>query len=109
MHKPELFFNFEEHTFQYKINFYFYFVYREIHVIATEMSFYLKFSSFRQHSSYLTDGCWSHVRPAVYFTTKMDGTLDIWDLIFKHNDPTLTIQASYLFLMFDYIEKKVEN
>ncbi|CAE1300154.1 DNAI2 [Acanthosepion pharaonis] len=47
----------------------------------------------KQHSSYLTDGCWSHVRPAVYFTTKMDGTLDIWDLIFKHNDPTLTIQV----------------
>lgn len=47
----------------------------------------------KQHSSYLTDGCWSHVRPAVYFTTKMNGTLDIWDLIFKHNDPTLTIQV----------------
>jgi len=43
--------------------------------------------------SYLTDGCWSPVRPAVFFTTKRDGTLDIWDIIFKQNDPTLSLQV----------------
>ena len=43
--------------------------------------------------SYLTDGCWSPVRPAVFYTTKMDGTLDIWDFIFKQNDPTLSLQV----------------
>ena len=43
--------------------------------------------------SYLTDGCWSPVRPAVFFTTKMDGTLDIWDIVFKQNDPTLSLQV----------------
>ena len=47
----------------------------------------------RYHMAYLTDGCWSPVRPAVFFTTKMDGTLDIWDYIFKQNDPTLSLQV----------------
>jgi hypothetical protein len=30
----------------------------------------------------------------VFFTTKMDGTLDVWDLFYKHNEPTLTVQVS---------------
>ena len=45
------------------------------------------------HMSYLTDAQWSPVRPGVFFTTKMDGTLDVWDFIFKQNDPTLNIQV----------------
>lgn len=49
--------------------------------------------------SYMTDGCWSPVRPAVFFTTKMDGTLDVWDYLFKQNDPTLSIQVIKLNLM----------
>ncbi|CAH1794607.1 unnamed protein product [Owenia fusiformis] len=47
----------------------------------------------KYHMAYLTDGCWSPVRPAVFYTTKMDGTLDIWDFIFKQNDPTLSLQV----------------
>lgn len=47
----------------------------------------------KQYSSYLTDGCWSPVRPSVFFVTKMDGTLDVWDIIFKQNDPTLSLQV----------------
>jgi len=47
----------------------------------------------KYHMSYLTDGAWSPVRPSVFFTTKRDGTLDIWDFIFKQNDPTLSIQV----------------
>ena len=43
--------------------------------------------------SYLSDAQWSPVRPGVFFTTKMDGTLDVWDFIFKQNDPTLNIQV----------------
>ncbi|TPX42236.1 hypothetical protein SeMB42_g02765 [Synchytrium endobioticum] len=43
--------------------------------------------------SYITDGCWSPTRPSVFFTGKMDGTLDIWDYVFKQNDPTLTVQV----------------
>eukprot|EP00794_Sanderia_malayensis_P009172 gene9172-10145_t len=47
----------------------------------------------KQHSTYLTDGCWSPVRPAVFFTSRMDGCLDVWDYLFKQNDPTLSIQV----------------
>ena len=53
----------------------------------------------RFHMSYLTDAQWSPVRPGVFFTTKMDGTLDVWDFIFKQNDPTLNIQVNYSFLV----------
>ena len=48
--------------------------------------------------SYLTDGCWSPVRPAVFFTTNMDGTLNVWDYLFKQNDPTLSIQVNNQFV-----------
>eukprot|EP00164_Ancoracysta_twista_P002327 GFYU01003075.1.p1 GENE.GFYU01003075.1~~GFYU01003075.1.p1 ORF type:complete len:570 (+),score=204.31 GFYU01003075.1:231-1940(+) len=47
----------------------------------------------KYHMSYLTDGCWSPSRPGVFFTTKMDGTLDIWDYFYKQNDPTLMLQV----------------
>ncbi|WAQ97162.1 DYI3-like protein [Mya arenaria] len=47
----------------------------------------------KQYQSYLTDGCWSPIRPSVFFITKMDGTLDVWDIIFKQNDPTLSLQV----------------
>lgn len=44
--------------------------------------------------SYLTDACWSPVRPSVFFTVKMDGMLDVWDILFKQNDPTLSLKVS---------------
>ncbi|KAM5273358.1 dynein axonemal intermediate chain 2 [Ctenodactylus gundi] len=47
----------------------------------------------KYHMAYLTDGAWSPVRPAVFFTTKMDGTLDVWDIAFKHCDPTLSLKV----------------
>ncbi|XP_072022237.1 dynein intermediate chain 3, ciliary-like [Amphiura filiformis] len=47
----------------------------------------------KYHMSYMTDGCWSPIRPSVFFTTKMDGTLDVWDYLFKQNDPTLSLQV----------------
>lgn len=43
--------------------------------------------STRYDGSYLTAGCWSPTRPGVFFTTKMDGTLDVWDLYYRHNAP----------------------
>lgn len=51
---------------------------------------------YRYHMAYLSDGCWSPVRPSVFFTVKMDGTLDVWDFLFKQNDPTLTLKVGYL-------------
>jgi dynein intermediate chain 2 len=47
--------------------------------------------------AYLTDAQWSPVRPGVFFTTKMDGTLDVWDFIFKQNDPILNVQVCLLY------------
>lgn len=43
--------------------------------------------------SYLTSGCWSPTRPGVMFTTKMDGTLDVWDYYHKQNDPTFSTKV----------------
>ncbi|XP_029022455.1 dynein axonemal intermediate chain 2 [Betta splendens] len=44
--------------------------------------------------SYLMDACWSPVRPAVFFTVKTDGVLDVWDILFKQNDPVLSFKVS---------------
>ncbi|KAI8850615.1 WD40-repeat-containing domain protein [Chytridium lagenaria] len=49
--------------------------------------------STKYSSSYLTDGCWSPTRPSLFFTSKMDGTVDVWDYVFKQNEPTLTVQV----------------
>ncbi|XP_049458526.1 dynein axonemal intermediate chain 2 [Epinephelus fuscoguttatus] len=43
--------------------------------------------------SYLMDACWSPVRPSVFFTVTMDGVLDVWDILFKQNDPTLSLKV----------------
>ncbi|KAG7260997.1 hypothetical protein CRUP_018333, partial [Coryphaenoides rupestris] len=49
--------------------------------------------STKYQMSYLTDACWSPVRPSVFTTVKMDGTLDVWDVLFKQNDPTLSLKV----------------
>lgn len=48
----------------------------------------------RYHTVHLSDGAWSPVRPGVFFTTKMDGTLDVWDLLYKHNEPSLSVRVT---------------
>ncbi|PNH11272.1 Dynein, intermediate chain, flagellar outer arm [Tetrabaena socialis] len=50
----------------------------------------------KYHPTYLTGGTWSPSRPGVFFTIKMDGAMDVWDLFYKHNEPTLTVQVSDL-------------
>jgi len=42
----------------------------------------------------VTDGCWSPTRPGVFFTTKTDGTLDVYDLMVRHSTPTLRVKVS---------------
>ncbi len=37
-------------------------------------------------------GTWSPTRPGVYFTTQRDGSLNVWDLFYKHNEPTLQVR-----------------
>jgi len=43
--------------------------------------------------NYVLDCQWSPTRPGVFITTKMDGTLDVWDYYYKQNDPTLSLQV----------------
>lgn len=45
-------------------------------------------------SAYLTGGCWSPTRPGLFFTTKYDGTMDVWDFYQKQNAATLTQKIS---------------
>jgi dynein intermediate chain 2, axonemal len=40
----------------------------------------------KYHSSYLTAGCWSPTRPGVFFVTRMDGVVDIWDYYYRQNE-----------------------
>ncbi|XP_053552306.1 dynein axonemal intermediate chain 2 [Bombina bombina] len=47
----------------------------------------------KYHMSYITDASWSPVRPTVFLTTKMDGTLDVWDFLFKQNNPALSLKV----------------
>ncbi|NWV06490.1 DNAI2 protein, partial [Ptilonorhynchus violaceus] len=46
------------------------------------------------HVPYLLDGCWSPVKPAVFFTAKSDGTMDVWDFLFHQKDPSLSLKVS---------------
>jgi dynein intermediate chain 2 len=43
--------------------------------------------------SYVTDAIWSPTRPGVFVSTKLDGTLDVWDIFSRQNDPTLSLQV----------------
>lgn len=40
----------------------------------------------RYHQAYLTDGCWSPTRPGLFFLTRMDGFLDVWDFYYRQNE-----------------------
>jgi dynein intermediate chain 2 len=48
----------------------------------------------KNYPHYLTSAAWSPTRPGVFFTTNMNGTLDIWDLMVKHADPTLSVKIT---------------
>ena len=46
------------------------------------------------HKAYLTSGSWHPVRPGVFLTTRMDGRLDVWDLMYKQTAAVLSVQVS---------------
>jgi len=46
------------------------------------------------YETYLTGGAWSPTRPGVFFLTKLDGSLDVWDLYHKSHEATLSIAVS---------------
>ncbi|XP_034947678.1 dynein intermediate chain 3, ciliary [Chelonus insularis] len=45
------------------------------------------------HRELLTGGTWSTTRFSVFFLTKLDGTLDVWDLLVQQNAPALSIKV----------------
>ncbi|EPY37397.1 hypothetical protein AGDE_06537 [Angomonas deanei] len=51
------------------------------------------FSTF-YHKAYLTCGVWHPVRPGVFFTTRMDGVMDVWDLTVRQTSPALSVKVS---------------
>ena len=50
--------------------------------------------STRYHQSLLTDGCWSPSRPGLFFVTRKDGWLDIWDFYYRQNEVALSHKVS---------------
>jgi len=48
----------------------------------------------RYDSTYLTSGCWSPSRPAVFFTTKQNGELDVWDYLYNQDRPLVSVKLS---------------
>ncbi|KAL1110296.1 hypothetical protein AAG570_008373 [Ranatra chinensis] len=45
------------------------------------------------HKTMLTRGAWSNTRSSVFYTTRIDGTLDIWDILLRHREPCLSIKV----------------
>jgi dynein intermediate chain 2, axonemal len=48
----------------------------------------------RYHASYLTDGCWAPKRSGLFFVTRRDGWLDIWDYFYRQNETALSHKVS---------------
>ena len=48
----------------------------------------------RYHQSLLTDGAWSPSRPGLFFVTRKDGWLDIWDYYYRQNEVALSHKVS---------------
>ena len=48
----------------------------------------------RYHSAYLTGGCWSPTRPGVFYVTRDDGVLDIWDYFYRQNEVAYSHKVS---------------
>ena len=45
------------------------------------------------HPALLTDGCWSPTKLSVFLTTRMDGVLDVWDILQQQREPCLSIKV----------------
>jgi dynein intermediate chain 2 len=50
--------------------------------------------STRYHPAYLTSGCWSPTRPGVFYVTRADGVLDIWDYYYRQNEVAYSHKVS---------------
>ena len=48
----------------------------------------------RYHDSYLTGGCWSPTRAGVFYVTRSDGILDVWDISHNQNEVAYSHKVS---------------
>lgn len=48
----------------------------------------------KYHGSYLSDGCFSPIRPGVFFLVRKDGWLDVWDYYYRQNEVAFTHKVS---------------
>eukprot|EP00906_Rhabdomonas_costata_P001958 RCo003097 len=46
------------------------------------------------HDSMLCDARWHPHRPGVFFTSRLDGSVDVWDLMSKKNDSHFSVRVS---------------
>lgn len=61
----------------------------------------------RYHQAYLTDGCWSPSRPGLFYLTRMDGFLDIWDFYYRQNEIAYSQKVSDAVLTSIRIQDKL--
>lgn len=61
----------------------------------------------RYHSSYLTDGCWSPTRPGLFFLTRNDGFLDVWDFFYRQNEVAYSQKISDAVLTSIYVQQNM--
>ncbi|PNF32875.1 Dynein intermediate chain 3, ciliary [Cryptotermes secundus] len=45
------------------------------------------------HQAQLTDGAWSPTRSSVFFTTRMDGSLDAWDILRNQKEAVISVKV----------------
>lgn len=46
----------------------------------------------KYHPAYLTGGCWSTTRPGVFYVTRMDGVVDVWDYNYRQNQEAFSVK-----------------
>ena len=46
------------------------------------------------HSTYVTGGCWSPTRAGVFYVTRMDGVVDVWDFFHRQNEVAYSHKVS---------------
>jgi len=58
----------------------------------------------RYHNAYLTDGCWSKTRAGLFYLTRMDGCLDVWDFFYRQNELAYSQKISDSVLTSIFVE-----
>ncbi|XP_050528690.1 dynein intermediate chain 3, ciliary-like isoform X2 [Daktulosphaira vitifoliae] len=48
----------------------------------------------KRHEIRLIDGAWSETKPSVFYSARVDGCLDTWDILQEQKNPIITIRVS---------------